>query len=178
MSELRTLARPYARAAFAVAEKHGDIEAWRAVLSALSSLASEPRLRGVLRGPRRGSARLAEEVLNAFGGEVNDRIRNFVRLVALRQRLPLLAEIRRLFAEYEAEAAGRDMVKVVTARALNAEAREKMAAILSQRRGREVDVTYAEDEDLLAGVLVRVGDRVTDSSLKSRLQGLTAALKN
>ena len=174
------MARPYARAAFASACAHNETEAWRNALAALSALALAPGLRAVLHGPKRLSSRIADESLDALGLQdesVNERIRNFVRLLATRRRLPLLAEISRLFASYEADAAGREQVKVTTARALDKKARAKLEDVLRRRLGRAVDATYDEDETLMAGALVRAGDRVMDNSLKSRLEGLTAALK-
>ena len=177
MAELRTMARPYARAAFACANEHNELPLWRDGLSALARIAEEPGLRSALHGPRRLSERVCEDALEALGEQrANERVRNFLRMLAARRRLALLSEISRLFDGYAIEADGRVRVEVTSARALDAAERGRVEDALGKRLGRKVQASYEEDGAMLAGLLVRVGDRIIDGTLKSRLERLSAAL--
>lgn len=177
MAELRTMARPYARAAFACATENDELSLWREALGALARISEEPGLRPALRGPRRLSERVCEDALQALGEErANERVRNFLRMLAVRRRLPLLSEIARLFDAYAIDADGRVRVEVTSARALDAAERDRVEKALAGRLGRKVQASYDEDATALAGLLVRVGDRVMDGTLKSRLERLSAAM--
>ena len=181
MAELRTMARPYARAAFAAAKERDEIALWRGALADLAAVVGRDDLRAALRGPKRLSVRVADEAVKALserGERVNERINNFMRMLAERRRLPLLGEISRLFETYEADAAGRLRARVTGARAFDADKRAEIEAALKERMGSDVEAIYDEDKTLLAGVLVRVGDRIIDGTLKFRLERLAAELQH
>ncbi len=171
-----TAARPYARAAFGYAREHGALDRFSDMLAAAAALVDHPRLRALLRDPRLTRARRAE-MLEALGGERFDEpMRRLLRMLAERDRLPMLPEIRERFERARAERERRLTAEVISARDLDPEQRERIRAALEARVGKTVELVARTDERLLGGAVARAGDRVLDASLQWRLRQLARSL--
>ena len=68
------------------------------------------------------------------------------------------------------------MALVTTAYALSAKERQRFVATLRQRRGADLEVSFAVDAAIVGGAVVRVGDQVMDGSVRAKLQALDGAL--
>ena len=68
------------------------------------------------------------------------------------------------------------MALVTTAYALSAEERQRFVTTLRQRRGADLEVSFAVDAAIVGGAVVRIGDQVTDGSVRARLQAIDGAL--
>ena len=176
MAEPKTIARPYARAAFASAREHDEIDLWQQTLGTLGPLPEEPSLRASLHGPLWIGRRVAKETLAALGCK-NERLEHFITQLAEARRLPLLNHIHRLFEQYVAEARGHIQAEIRSARPLGEEEKTTLCTALEKRLGKSVDATYRTDDTLLSGAIVRVGDLVMDGTLKSCLSRLADTLK-
>lgn len=175
MSQPTTLARPYARAAFASAQGAGRIAHWSEALAFAARLAADPQVQALLGHPQLSTAQavtlLAPEAADeAFG--------TFLQLLGENRRLGLLPEIAGLFEQHRADAE-----RVVHARVTSASplAQAELASIgdaLRRRFGREVRIDTAVDETLIGGAVIDAGDVVIDGSLRGKLARLQAALAN
>lgn len=173
MSQALTLARPYARAAFAAARDLGRLPAWSEALAFSAQVATDPRVAGLLLNPelsRDQAVALLAPV--AADGEFT----RFLGLLADAGRLPLLAEVAGLFEQQRAEADHVVKATVTSAAALSADEVEKLRGALKRRFGREVELETAVDASLIGGAVIDAGDVVIDGSLKGKLARLQTAL--
>lgn len=175
MSQDLTLARPYARAAFALAHESGQSAAWSQALAFATRVATDPEAHALLGHPQLSSADAIG--LLAVEGASEDFVR-FLGLLAENRRLPLLPEISGLFELQRAEAEHVVKAKVTSASALPASELETIKAALARRFGRSVEIETAIDESLIGGAVIDAGDVVIDGSLKGKLAQLQHALAN
>jgi F-type H+-transporting ATPase subunit delta len=178
MSQALTLARPYARAAFAIARDEraassGSFAAWSQALAFAARVAADPRVAALLGDPRLSHA---DAVVLLSPEAVSESFARFLALLADNRRLALLPEIAGLYEELRAEAERVVKATVTSAAELPASELEKIKAALRQRFGREVDVDTAVDASLIGGAVIDAGDVVIDGSLKGKLERLQAAL--
>ncbi len=173
MSQALTLARPYARAAFAIARDEGGFSPWSDALAFSAQVAADPRVAALLLNP--GLTQADAVSLLAPEGVAETYLR-FLGVLAQAQRLPLLPEIAGLYDQLRAEAEHVVKATVTTAAALSAPELDKIIAALKKRFGREVQVTTAIDASLIGGAVIDAGDVVIDGSLKGKLSRLQSSL--
>ena len=176
MAELSTLARPYARAAFEVAEARGELPDWSAQLGTAAAVSADPAMASVLTSPSSTAEQMANTMLEVCGDAVNGEGGNFIRVLAGNKRLPLLPEIHKLFEQYRANREKSVAVEVVSAFAMDSASEQKLAGVLSRKLEREVRVDTVVDENLIGGALIRAGDLVIDGSVRGRLHKLAEAM--
>ena len=175
MSQALTLARPYARAAFAIARDEGKFAPWSDALAFSARVAADPRVSALLSNPQLGRGDAVALLAPEAAGESYGR---FLSLLAESHRLPQLPEIAGLFEQLRADAENVVKATVTAASALSADELEKIKAALRKRFGRDVEVTTAVDASLIGGAVIDAGDVVIDGSLKGKLSRLQTALAN
>lgn len=173
MSQALTLARPYARAAFALARDGGAFAEWADALAFAARVAADPRVESLLGNPRLTQAEAVTLLSPDGAGEAFGR---FLALLAENRRLALLPEIAGLYDELRNEAERVVRARVTSASALPPAEVETIKAALKRRFGREVEVETAVDASLIGGAVIDAGDVVIDGSLKGKLGRLQAAL--
>jgi F-type H+-transporting ATPase subunit delta len=173
MSQALTLARPYARAAFAIARDAGKLAGWSEALGFAARVAADPQVAALLGHPRLGRddavALLAPEGADAAFAD-------FLGLLFDNRRLPLLPEIAGLYDELRLESERVVKARVTSATALPAAELESIKAALKKRFGREVEVESAVDAALIGGAVIDAGDVVIDGSLRGKLERLQTVL--
>lgn len=169
------MARRYAEAYFALARDAGDIAGWRAELAALSDAFSNPAVAQALQNPRLSVGRRVQLGLELLDG-ASTPARNLARLLIERRRSGLIREVLAAYDELADRASGVLRAEVVTAVPVDAQLQERIARVLSQRFGQSVRATLRQDPSIIGGMIVRVGDRVIDDSIRTHLQQLQAAL--
>lgn len=175
MSQSITLARPYARAAFAAATDEQQVPAWSQALGFSARVASDPQVAALLRNPQL-SREQAVMLLSPEGA--SQAYVRFLGVLADAHRLTLLPEIAALFEQLRAEAEQVVLATVTSATELPDDELEVIRTALARRFGRKVQVSTAVDASLLGGAVINAGDVVIDGSLKGKLARLQAALAN
>jgi len=178
MSSLTTLARPYAKAAFELAQAENGLTRWDEMLGLASSLASDESLAGLLESPHVSSDEVARIMSEVAGDRFNDRFRGFLSVLAANGRLPLLPEATALYQDLRAEAEKRLSVRVVSAIALDEDQAGRLKSALARRFEREIELEIEIDAGVIGGAVVYAGDQVIDGSLRGRLQKLSNSLSN
>jgi F-type H+-transporting ATPase subunit delta len=176
MSSTLTLARPYARAAFALARESGRLQPWSDLLAFAATVASDQRVQSLLGNPK---LQVADAVgLLLPNGDSDPTFAQFLTVLADNGRLALLPDVAALYAELLAESQHIVKAKITSATALDAGELAKLRAALMKRFGREVEVETALDPELLGGAVIDAGDIVIDGSLRSKLARLESALSH
>lgn len=178
MAELRTLARPYARAAFEYADSEGELDTWLEELSVVAAVVGDERVQSLLGNPALTTGDQAAQFVELCGDSLGESRQRFVHVLAENRRLGLAAEIVELFAQLKAQREQSVDVELVSAYDIPEAVRERIADALGKRLQREVVVTSATDNDLIGGVLIRAGDLVIDGSVRGRLNKLAEALNH
>jgi F-type H+-transporting ATPase subunit delta len=174
MSQSLTLARPYARAAFSLAQDQGRLPAWSQLLGFSAMAVADPAMGPVVGHPRVSADQLVELLLPL--GEVDPTFRQFLATLAENRRLALLPEIAALYEQHRAEAERVVKATVTSAQPLEKVEVELLKLSLKRRFGTEVELTTAIDPALIGGAVIDAGDVVIDGSLRTKLARLGAAL--
>lgn len=182
MAENVTLARPYAEAAFQLANGGNELAGWSDVLSRLSAVAANPEMEECIGNPRLNPAELAQLCLEvaASGSKagLSDDQQNFVRVLADNDRLIVLPEISELFNQLRHGHEGVKDAEISSAFALDEATLKTLVADLERKFGCRIQATVKVDAELIGGVRIAVGDEVIDASVRSKLAAMAIALKN
>lgn len=178
MSELITLARPYAVAAFERAKQTGSVERWQNTLEFLRVLLADSSMKQAASNPKADKQSFLEALLDVCGEHVDGEGANFIRLLVQNHRLELIPDICALFSHYRAEDEGSIDVAVATAYPLGDEERDRIADLIEKLLKRQARLMVKQDESLIGGVIIQAGDRVIDGSIRGQLQRLQKSLCN
>jgi len=176
MSQAITAARPYAQAAFEEAQKLGELKSWSEMLNATAVAVENADLQAVIRSPKVDAAKLADLMLALSGTKLSQVAQNFIKLLVENNRLLVLPEIYALFEVLRAEAEKSIDVVVTSAYDLSDAQKQKVAAALKVKMGREIKLSCETNRELLGGIVIRAGDKVIDGSARTRLSELAVAL--
>jgi len=177
MAEPSTIARPYAEAAFKLADGQGKLAVWSASLANLAAVAGDVRVRAAIGDPNLPAAKVAGIFIAILAGKLSGEAENFVRVLAENGRLEMLAEIRSQFEALKNECEGVVEGQVQTAFELDAAQLADLVTRLEKRTGRKVRAKVSVDRNLIGGVKVLIGDKVIDGSARAQLSALESALK-
>ncbi len=167
------LARSYAQAIYEKA-----IERWQKHLRRLSdTLQSQPALLPQLDNASQPFERKKESINRLLPADIDGEVRNFVYLLASKNELHLLPQVLGEFDRFAARSATNQLVSVTSAVALTPDERTKLEAKLRQQFGNDLDYDYRVDPAILGGIIVRVGDRIIDGSVATKLAALRQQLE-
>lgn len=173
------IAGRYASALFDLADEERRLDEIADDLAGLQTMIDgSDDLRRLLRSPviaRRDQERALGVVLEHAGA--SDLTRKFVGLVAHNRRLFVLEDMIRGYRQILAARRGQQTAVVTSAQPLSETHRERLVEALRQATGGEVALETRVDASLIGGLVVRLGSRMVDSSLRSKLQRLQLALK-
>jgi len=176
VAERATIARPYAKAAFQYAREAKAFAAWSAGLGLAAAIVADERVAALASSPRWTAAELAGFVAGIAGDALDEKMRNFLGVIAENHRLLLLPQIALQYEALRAAVENTLDVDVISAVTLNEAQSAKLGEALARRFRRQVRMHNSVDAALLGGVVVRAGDLVIDGSLKSRLENLATEL--
>lgn len=176
MAELRTMARPYARAAFETAQSQNALSVWGDALELAGQVAAHSEVKQLLVHPGVSRSVKAEIIQEFAGTEVPEPVRNFFIILAETGRLVLLPEVAELFRKFRAELERTVDIDVTTAFELTEEQQQKLARALSKKLDRQVSLSAQADQSLIGGIVVRTGDMVIDASVRGKLNRLADTL--
>jgi F-type H+-transporting ATPase subunit delta len=177
VAEPSTIARPYAEAAFRLADAQGKLADWSAALANLSAVAADERVRAAIGDPNLPAAKVAGLFLSILSGKLTGEGENFVRVLAENGRLDVLAEIRSQYEVLKNEREGVVEAEVYTAFEMEQAQVTDLVARLEKKTGRKVKARVSVDKALIGGVKIVIGDKVIDGSARAQLSALENALK-
>jgi len=177
MAEPSTIARPYAEAAFRLADAQGELADWSVTLANLSAVAADERVRAAIGDPNFAAAKIAGLFLSILSGKLTAETENFVRLLAENGRLDVLTEIRTHYEALKNEREGVVEAEVYTAFEMDQAQVADLVSRLEKNTGRKVKARVSVDISLIGGVKIVIGDKVIDGSARAQLSALENALK-
>lgn len=174
------IARRYATAFFALAREQEKIDEIADDLAALAGiLAESDELSRVLGNPllsRREQINVMTELCKK--AKLSKLTSNFVGTIAQNRRLPILSQIIRALQGEIASHRGEVTAEVTTATKLNKTQAKAIEDALKKALGSGVQLDIKEDPEILGGLIVKVGSRMIDDSVQTKLQRLHRAMKS
>lgn len=170
------IARNYAEALLMLGERSGKVEAYASLIEALAAVIdSSPEIRSTLMSPRvpKGTkVALVGEALRSAGPEFV----RFIQAVVRRGRQGWIGDIAREYGILMDVRLNRARATVMVAREPDAALQEALRIELSRAFGKEVIPTWVVDESVLGGIVVKMGERVYDGSLRRQVARLRKQL--
>lgn len=168
---LKAVAVRYADALMSLDEKAGGLDKLEEDLGLVSStVADHDGLRSALESPTVPSIKKHTVLKAVFEGKVSPTILNFLYVLVDKKREEYLGKILDVFQERLREARGEVACHVVSAKPLTSTIRKDLEKNLKSFSGRKVQLTEEVEPELLAGMVVTVGDRVIDTSFRNQLR--------
>ncbi|MBI1394417.1 MAG: F0F1 ATP synthase subunit delta [Betaproteobacteria bacterium] len=175
--ELSTIARPYAEAAFKLADESNRLGDWSDALGALALVSQDERILATTGDPRLSVGDVANTFLRVLEGRLFPEAENFVRVMAENRRLDLLPSVREQFETLKNEREGVQEVEIVTAFPLDAAHEQDLVGRLEKQTGKKVVARISVDPELIGGARIVIGDKVIDASARAQLAALENALR-
>lgn len=173
------VAERYASALFDLAREESAIESIEADLTGVQALLDESAdLRRLIESPV-FSADDQQRAIGAVADKagIKGLTGNFLRLIAHNRRLFVLPGIIRAFRAMAAAARGEVTAEVTTAHALSEDQASALKAALAETLGKDVTLAERVNPAILGGLVVKVGSRMIDTSLRTRLMTVKTHLK-
>lgn len=169
----------YATALFELAQEAGTIDQTGGDLDRFQALldGSEDLTR-LVRSPVFGAA----EQISALDAimaraKITGLASNFIKLAATNRRLFAVADMISAYRALVAQARGEVTAEVTSAEKLNAAQITRLKSALKASVGRDVQLAQKIDASILGGLIVKVGSRMVDNSLRTKLQNLKTSMK-
>ena len=177
MAELATIARPYAEALFkACTDQGADLNSTVAWVEELAAIAANPQLRQLADNPNVSGTQVFDLITGVAKSALPETARNFLRVILDNGRLDVLPGVAAQFRSLVNSKSGSSDAVVFSAFPIADAALAELGASLEKRFGRKLNLTVKQDDSLIGGVRVVVGDEVLDTSVKARLEQMKAAL--
>ena len=168
-----TVARNYAEALFAAGQAKGVAEEFGALMDAVAgAVAADVRIAVALESPRVSKAAKARILERALEGEAPPEFVRFLQAVVRRGRQGLFGEIAQEYLILLDRQLNRVHAGVTLAQEPDARTEKEIVERLTKVLGREVRAHFRTDRSIVGGVVVRVGDRILDGSVRRRLMAL------
>jgi ATP synthase F1 delta subunit len=166
------IAEVYSRALFEVAKEHDVLDRVRDELGQFADALEEDRDLQVFFFSPYFSSEEKRDGVDRVVSEADERLVNFLKLLAERHRMPVVFRIRREFDAMWADEHKLLPVTVTSAVELDQGLVEDIGKRIEEQTGREVQLSSNVDPDVLGGLIVRVGNMVLDASVRNRLEQL------
>ena len=184
MADDSSIARPYADAVFELARAANQLSQWSGLLHAAARVVSDDDIRQLIDAPTTDLGAVVDLVTgisrDASAADIADPLQfsNLLRLLAENGRLTVLPKIGELYEKLKADVENRVDVLLTAAAPVDDETQASIAAALKRRFGREINLHFELDEDLIGGARLQADDLVIDGSVRTGLQKLASTLIN
>ena len=169
---MQEAARVYAEALFDVAKEKGKLDAVRGELAQFADAVDGNReLQVFLFSPYFSSAEKVAGLKRAVS-DADAELVNFLELLIEKQRMPEIFRIRRQLDELWKQENRRIDVTVTSAVTLEPSVVEKVGEEIERQTGQKVELSSRVDAEILGGIVLQVGNKVLDASIRSRLEKL------
>ncbi len=175
MPEVSNVARRYADGVLQLAQEQNAIDVWREELAKLDELLGDPVLLAAFQNPAAGPQRRME-LAKLLAPELRPETENFLRLLVEHRRTREMPAIREAFNRMADELAGIVHAVFTTAIPLEKADQQRYWRALEQRLGKKVEMTFDTDPALIGGASIRIGDHLTDGSIRTQLERLRQEL--
>lgn len=170
-------AKRYAQAVFETAKTAGDYDSWTTHLSELSDALQYKDLIAIMNAPTITEDEKIE-VIKLLVSKFPGGFETFCRLLIQQGSVSIVPDISNQYQILVDSIKGISRVAVTSAVKLNNNEKNKLSKQLSDQLGKKIELSESVDESLIGGVVIRIGDKVLDGSIKGRLDSMRTSLLN
>lgn len=175
MAEL--IAKRYAEAFFEVAIETDNLEGFKEQISAVSRiLEEEEELKTIFQHPKLSRDEKKDILNSLFEGKVSSEMMNLLYIVVDKGREKYIKSIQKEYIALANEKQGIVEGKAITAIEMEDNKLRELEQKLSEKLNKKIKLTNEIDKNILGGVLVKIGDKVIDSSVKGQIDKITKEL--
>ncbi|MCD7836944.1 MAG: ATP synthase F1 subunit delta [Lachnospiraceae bacterium] len=174
----KLVSKTYGEALYSAAAENGrTTEIMQEIEELQKILDDNPEFEGLMLHPGIPKQEKQEIINSVFGGRVSDELSGFFRIVVENERYRDLTAIFEYYTAKVKEADGIGIAYVTTAEELTETRRaEVKKRLLETTSYNTMEMHYRTDTSLIGGMVIRIGDRVVDSSIRTKLNDLTRQL--
>jgi len=171
------VAHRYAKSLLQLAQENGQLEAIAGDMDILSTTISESKeLRLLLSNPIVKEAQKTNVLNSIFDGKVSNVTMNLIEAALSTKRESHLGEIADSYLAQHMELENKVTAEITTAVALNDELRAKAMSVIKTMSDKNVTLVESVDPDIIGGMIVKIGDRQIDASVRRRLNNFQQEL--
>jgi len=184
MDEMRTVARPYAKAVFELAAASGDLAEWSEFLKECSGLLKNNEIKALIKAPGQNKKNVAEVFygIASRGAEAHDsnqkQFLNLIQILSVNGRLNIMGELHKQYSQKKRESEKTTEVTLTAAAPTDQNELKKITQALEKKLGNKVDLKVTIDKSLIGGAVIQSGDHMVDGAVSTQLQNLTRFLIN
>jgi len=168
-------AKRYAQAAFSIARDEGTIATWRSELADVATVLSDSGVAPMLADAKIPLEKRMTIIDRSL--DVSPKVKNLAKLLVSKHRSLDARAVSEAFGRMADQHDGIAHAKVTTAIALTADQLSGIESQLSRSFGKTVKATSEVDPKIIGGIVVRVGDRLVDGSIRTKLKQLRRELE-
>lgn len=177
MSELTTIARPYAKAAFDFAVESQAVANWNDMLFFAAEVAKNQEIVTFLSGSHSPEV-TSDLFIKVCGEQLNEQGQNLIKVLAENGRLVALPAVADLFAEFKAQYENEIEVDVTSATEMSDAQQASLTEALEKRLARKIKLNCNVDSAIVGGLFIKAGDTVIDATLRGKLEKLSTVLQS
>jgi F-type H+-transporting ATPase subunit delta len=173
------IAKRYAKALLSLGQEDGNYETYGQSLQEFNAFCSEHEDFLQVISNRAFSLEARLEILEFVLNKSNfsEIMKRFLRILLEKNRIDAIERITEHYMELIDEISNITRANVVTAMPLKKSALDRLEKVLMKLTSKNVKIEVSQDESLIGGIVVRMGDLVLDGSIKAQLEGLRESLK-
>ena len=175
MSDIKSLAHPYANAVFNLAKEENKLDGWLNYLNQLSIIGQTVEFKNSICNPKISQDMIIDMLLSYL--KTSDiEIKNFLTLLYINNRLNMLDEIFVLFVKLVSDYKGIAKAVIKSAFAMKDQDKQQIEVLLSRKFGRKITANVEINSELIGGIKIMIDDIVIDASVKGSLEKMSTQL--
>lgn len=175
MSDMNSLAYPYANALFDLVKVENKIDDWYTYLNTLSLIAKSGEFKNAISNPNITQKQIIDFLLSCLNSD-NAELKNFLNLLYFNKRLSVLPEIFLLFEKIVEEYKSIGKAVIESAFMIDDKSIKQIEDRLSKKFGKKIFANVKVNQDLIGGIKIIIDDVVIDASIRSSLEKMATQL--
>lgn len=174
----KLISKTYGEAIFELAVSEDKVDTFLEEIQMIQqALLENPQFADIMNHPKIMKEEKLQVVQDVFSGKVSDELTGFISLIVTKGRYDNIDEILQYFVDQVKTLKGIGVAYVTSAVELKAEQQKAIEEKLIQTTAfKQMEMHFSVETDLIGGLIIRIGDRVVDSSIKTKLSGLERQL--
>lgn len=166
-------AKSYCDALFEIAKEENKLDIYKEQLSFVKdTVLADAKFSAVMNHPKIKKEEKKELLDTIFQNEIEHLLLNFLKILVDKNRFRILNDITKEFVKSYNKENNIQVVYIKSAKELSAVQKDELCLSLTKKLGKKLDPVYMVDEDLLAGIRVKINDQIIDNTAKSKLERL------
>ena len=176
MIELTPLARPYAKALFSSALESENLDEMANDLKIMATVSKTEEIKSTIEDPVLSRQEVVEILTKLFDENVGETSKKLLSILAENKRLNLLEPIYSIYQELLEKHKEQNSIEVFVATTPSDEAKEEIENKLRTSYGKDANIYFSKDPNMMGGLSIKVGDETLDLSIRGKVNKLVNQL--